>query len=230
MPQSLAPAAPPALAPLAAVPPALAPPALAVPPVLPPECPPATSPPPALAPPLLPPPLLAPAAVAPAVPESVPPVAAPALPPSLEELEQPRHSVRLAKPRETLLLAESRCAGFMARSVSCARVASAMSIQSQLLLREPRHCHFRRLLRLLARSGGRVGHAGRAPRRGARFLPLGTERSWSCEAVSTPTLRVVVLSARIRCSKKEELAAAFAFAKSAFERCKSSSSVVSSAP
>jgi hypothetical protein len=38
---------------------------------------------------------------------------APALPPSLEELEQPTHQAGQAKPIKTLLLAENRSAGFM---------------------------------------------------------------------------------------------------------------------
>jgi hypothetical protein len=41
---------------------------------------------------------------------------APALPPSLEELEQPTHPARHAKPIKTLLLAENRNAGFMPRA------------------------------------------------------------------------------------------------------------------
>jgi hypothetical protein len=84
---------------------------------------------PELPPVLLLPPLLAPLVlVAPARLESEPPLPAVALPPSLEELEQATKPTMQAKPRETLLLVDSRRAGFMACSVSRARVASATRI------------------------------------------------------------------------------------------------------
>jgi hypothetical protein len=98
--------------PLPSSPPAAAPPALS--PAAPPAPSPATFEPPEAAPPAeaapLAPPALAPPLVAPARPALAPP-----LPPSLEALEQPKHSEMPANPRETLPLAE-RHAGFMARA------------------------------------------------------------------------------------------------------------------
>jgi hypothetical protein len=104
-----APAAPPAFAlpPLVLVPPALVPAAFVPPEVTPPA-------PPLVAPPTLAPPTpLAPAPLAPAPLVLEPLAPAFALPPSLEELEQPTHQVRHAKPIKTLLLAENRSVGLM---------------------------------------------------------------------------------------------------------------------
>jgi hypothetical protein len=114
-----APALPP---PLPAVPLVFAPPEFAPPVVL---APPDVAP-PAFAPPRLGPPALAPPAPVPPAPAPLAPAFA--LPPSLEELEQPTHLTKHAKPIKTLLLAENRNAGFMPRSVPRARVPSAMRI------------------------------------------------------------------------------------------------------
>jgi hypothetical protein len=80
------------LPPVVLVPAAFAPPAFVPPEVM------APAPPPFALPPLAPPALLVPALV---------------LPPSLEELEQPTHPIRHAKPIKTLLLAENGSAGLM---------------------------------------------------------------------------------------------------------------------
>ena len=182
-------AEPPALVPAELVPPELVPAELLSPALVPAELPPPA------------PPLLVPPALVPAWLESEPP--APALPPSLEELEQAKHSARQANPRETLLLAESRNAGSMAASVSRARVASATPIQRSRAIHGPRHCHFRRLVRVrVSVHEARTSERRVCPKHGGR--KPATRADSESRAGAVPWHRVAN-GGRIRCSETRGL-------------------------